>query len=406
MPKLKLTTRTVEKLRAPDPSGKQTLYWDTELRGFAVCVSGTTNGKSYVVQRDINGHSRRVTVGACNVLGLDQARKRAEGILADMVLGRDPKAKVVTPRLTLRAALSNYLTYNRKLRAKSREEYERNVNLYLKPWLDKELSSITPTMVVEKHAEIADEIAKKGRYSGEATANGVMRTLRSIWFHAAASEATLPPNPVGRTMRRAWFDLPQRERHVPAGKFGAFYAALRKLPNPIHADYLELLLLTGLRRAEAAALEWGDVDLEARVLRIPAVRAKSGKKLDLPMNDLVYDLLARRAALGKTKFVFPAVGGDHIVDPKASLALIKQTCGIAVSPHDLRRSFISVAESCDISAFALKKLVNHAVNDVTASYIQWSPERLREAAQRVADKMKVLINGNGATPRELSTAAR
>ena len=36
MPKLKLTARAIERLPAPDPSGKQTLYWDTELRGFGV----------------------------------------------------------------------------------------------------------------------------------------------------------------------------------------------------------------------------------------------------------------------------------------------------------------------------------------------------------------------------------
>jgi cellulase/cellobiase CelA1 len=55
MAKIKLTKRAVERLPAPDPSGKQTLHWDTELRGFGVLVSGTTNGKSYVVQRDVNG---------------------------------------------------------------------------------------------------------------------------------------------------------------------------------------------------------------------------------------------------------------------------------------------------------------------------------------------------------------
>jgi hypothetical protein len=53
MPKLKLTAKTVAALPAPSPNGKQTLYWDSEVRGFGVLCSGTTNGKSFVVQRDV-----------------------------------------------------------------------------------------------------------------------------------------------------------------------------------------------------------------------------------------------------------------------------------------------------------------------------------------------------------------
>ena len=394
MPKLKLTTRTIEKLRAPDPSGQQQLYWDDTLRGFGVCVSGTTNSRNFIVQRDVNGHSRRVTVGACNVLSLEQARRQAESILADFYKGIDPKTPT-SSRLTLRAALANYLTTNRRLRPKSREDYQRNITLYLTAWLDKPLAAITPAMVVERHAKIAAAVAAKGRYSGESTANGVMRTLRSIWFHAAESDPSLPTNPVGRSMRRAWYPVPRRERHVPASQFGAFLRAVRALPNPIHRDYIELLVLSGLRKNEAASLEWQNVDLQARVIRIPAVRTKSGKKLDLPMNDLVYDLFSRRAALGREQYVFPSRTG-HVVEPKASLQMIAKTCGVAVSCHDLRRTFASIAESSDISYLSLKALLNHSVgnSDVTSNYVQMNTERLREAAQRVGARMKALLNGN------------
>jgi len=70
------------------------------------------------------------------------------------------------------------------------------------------------------------------------------------------------------------------------------------------------------------------------------------------------------------------------------LNLVRAKTGIAVSPHDLRRTFATVAESVDISPFALKALINHALGaDVTSGYIQITPERLREPAQRVCDKM-------------------
>ena len=62
-----------------------------------------------------------------------------------------------------------------------------------------------------------------------------------------------------------------------------------------------------------------------------------------------------------------------------------------VSPHDLRRSFITVAELLDLSETALKALVNHSLgNDVTSNYVQLSIERLREPVARVGSKLMSL----------------
>jgi integrase len=152
-------------------------------------------------------------------------------------------------------------------------------------------------------------------------------------------------------------------------------------------DYLLTLLFTGLRRSEAASLTWDDVDLKARVIRVPALRTKAGRKLDLPMSDFVYGLLAARREIGKDKFVFPSSGKD------GPLRLVAKASGVEVSAHDLRRTFITVAEGTDISPLALKALVNHALgNDVTSGYVQITAERLREPAQRVADRLKALCN--------------
>ena len=47
--------------------------------------------------------------------------------------------------------------------------------------------------------------------------------------------------------------------------------------------------------------------------------------------------------------------------------------------------YITTAESINISAYALKRLVNHKMNnDVTAGYIVNNVERLREPMQRIA----------------------
>jgi hypothetical protein len=36
MPSIRLTVKAIGKLMAPDPSGKQTPRWDTEVKGFGV----------------------------------------------------------------------------------------------------------------------------------------------------------------------------------------------------------------------------------------------------------------------------------------------------------------------------------------------------------------------------------
>jgi hypothetical protein len=69
MPKLKLTAKSIAGLKAPDPSGKQVLYFDSELKGFGVLVSGKTNAKTFVAQRDLpGGKTRRISLGPSNIL--------------------------------------------------------------------------------------------------------------------------------------------------------------------------------------------------------------------------------------------------------------------------------------------------------------------------------------------------
>ncbi|MCU1340545.1 MAG: integrase family protein, partial [Bryobacterales bacterium] len=60
---------------------------------------------------------------------------------------------------------------------------------------------------------------------------------------------------------------------------------------------------------------------------------------------------------------------------------------------DLRRTFLTIAESLDFSPLAYKALVIHAApRDVTSGYITIDVERLRDPAQRIADRMRQLCN--------------
>lgn len=396
MPQIKFTEKSIEKLKAPDPSGRQTLHWDSDLKGFAVLCSGISNTRTYVVQRDMpNGKTRRVTVGAVNEIALDVARVRAADMLDDLRRGIDPKKKPEV-EATLRKALNDYLTAGKNLRPASIKAYRTGVESYLAAWLDTPLREITSEMVATRHLAIADEISKKGeRYKGTTTANCAMRALRVVYnFEAdriAAKPGTLPlpPWPV-RRLKKQWYEEPPRERVVKDEELPAFYAAVCALPNAVARDHILLMLFTGLRLSESASLHWDAVDLGQRVIRLPASSTKAKRKLDLPMSDFVRDLLVARRTLGNATFVFPGPAG-HITDASHPLNAVAEATGIKVSAHDLRRTFITVAESADISPMALKALVNHSLGGgITERYVQMKTERLREPAQRVCGKLKML----------------
>lgn len=150
-------------------------------------------------------------------------------------------------------------------------------------------------------------------------------------------------------------------------------------------DFLLLVLLTGLRRNEAAKLTWNRVDFKDKTMMIKDT--KNHTDHTLPITDFLYDLLLNRKAEAQTKYVFPNENNTgYMTDPKKQIANVVKESGVSFSTHDLRRTFITIAESLDISAYSLKRLLNHKMNnDVTAGYIITDVERLRVPMQKITD---------------------
>ncbi|SEO10736.1 Phage integrase family protein [Nitrosospira multiformis] len=151
------------------------------------------------------------------------------------------------------------------------------------------------------------------------------------------------------------------------------------------ADYLLFLLFTGLRRQEAATLKWSDIDLLGRSFTISDT--KNRQPLTLPLTDFLYNLLENRKARTNSDYVFAGSGkAGYLIEPRSQVKKVIEVSGVPFTLHDLRRSYITIAESIDISAYALKRLVNHKMSsDVTAGYIVNDVERLRGPMQRITD---------------------
>lgn len=431
----KLTKTAMERLRAPHPSGKQKLVWDAELKGFGLLLSGKTTARTYIVQRRLpDGRERRVTVAGVaewEAAGktVDDARAEAAKLLVGLRAGRDPKAER-RKGMTLRYVLDSYLEEKTNLRPKSQDDMRKTVERYLSAWLSIPLNQITSDMVLKRHREIQKEIAAREdarqratvkreekrrsqssrsrppqgdhaiKRTGHFAADGAMVAFRALWNHAANPEDGDPllaslANPVDRLKRnKAWFRSSakdRRKRRVHNGQLPMFHKAVCALESTTARDYILLLLYTGLRREEAASLKWNYVDFAERTIRIPAARTKADRDLDLPMSDLVHDLLVARRALGADgPYVFPADSEkEYIAEPRYPLGEVFKATGIYVSAHDLRRTFMNIAVSAGMPMYVLKSLVNHARGkDVTEGYLDMEPEEMRGLVQRVADRIK------------------
>ena len=64
--------------------------------------------------------------------------------------------------------------------------------------------------------------------------------------------------------------------------------------------------------------------------------------------------------------------------------LVTESSKVEFMLHDLRRTFLTIADAQDLSAYAIKKLANHKMAaDVTAGYIVSDVERLRDPMNKI-----------------------
>ena len=70
---MRLTERAVARIAAGD---RDVFIWDDALPGFGVRVK-PSGAKSYIIQYRRGAVSRRMTIGACSLYRLEQARERA-----------------------------------------------------------------------------------------------------------------------------------------------------------------------------------------------------------------------------------------------------------------------------------------------------------------------------------------
>ena len=386
----KLTKSVIDAI--PYPETGQTFYRDSEIKGFGLRVG--TGSKVYIAEGKVNNKTVRVTIGRHGIFTAEQARQEAKNILGMIARGINPndvdKAKRVRG-VTLSEGFQAYLKARSSLKPRTIYDYKRLMGTYLADWQNRPLVEISKDQIERKHREIGER--------SPAQANLTMRFLRALLnfaigqYEDSTGNPIITDNPTKRlTQTRSWYRVERRNTVIKAHDLPLWLNAVNNLANDTMGrnrvkDYLLLLLFTGLRREEGLSLAWKQVDLKAKTLMIPD--PKNRQPHVLPLSDFLYTLLMRRyAETGKSSpFVFPGDGiKGYLNEPGKQMKRVTAESGVAFTLHDLRRTFITVAESLDISAYAVKRLANHKMaNDVTAGYIIGDVERLRIPMQRITD---------------------
>ncbi len=111
----------------------------------------------------------------------------------------------------------------------------------------------------------------------------------------------------------------------------------------------------------------------------------------MPTSNILQAILNERWRLSAGKhWVFPSdlqASNDHIKDLSGSYRAVGNQADLYITPHDLRRTFGTVANNLNISYPVLKRLLNHreaqSSDDVTLQYVQVSQRQLRDALNSI-----------------------
>jgi len=387
---MKLTKTIVDRLEAP--ASGQAFYRDDNLQGFALRI--TSSGmKSFVVEKRIKDKVRRKTLGRYGHLTVEQARKEAQKFLGKVATGIDPIAErrdIEAQNVTLREAFETMLKTRKGLKPNTVHDYQRAMREFFPDWLDRPMQSITKDAIGKRHEKNAHRPVRT---------NNAMRVLRAVFNFAAGQyedskgRSLFPENPVKRLSHtRAWYPVERRRTIIKWDSLPAWFEAVNALKSETDdpqahtvADYLLLLLFTGMRRSEGMTLKWDDIDFAGRSFTL--VDTKNREPHTLPLSNFLLDLLVKRKEGSNSKYVFPGDGKTgHLVEPRPQIRKIIARSGVDFTFHDLRRTFISAAEALDISMYTIKRLANHKMgNDVTMGYIVTDVGRLREPMQKITD---------------------
>ena len=373
-----ISKRMVEALSAE----KDTVYWDTRLKGFGVRVY-PSGSKVYVVQCRGPGGAKRVAIGRHGVIATDQARRRATLMLARIKAGIAPSsAHQARPERgpTVAELAERYFREHVAAHCKpnTAKTHSYLVERHILPAFGKlPLAALDRRHVSDLHYKLRNT---------PTTANEAIATLSRMLNRAEVwGLAPAGGNPCRHVVK---YKQHRHERFLTEREFRRLGRTLTALETegrvPVHAAAaLRLLMLTGCRCNEILTLRWDEVYPDANEIRLRD--SKTGPRVVAlsPAAGRVLAGLPRGA--GNPWVIAGRRPGTRLTHIAYYWYLVREPAGLGdVRLHDLRHSFASRALALGESLPMIGKLLGHTRMHTTARYAHLARDSIRESAARVA----------------------
>jgi integrase len=265
---------------------------------------------------------------------------------------------------------------------RSRNEFLARLEGYVFPTLGaRPIESLTRSVTTP----LVDEIALRHRHAAHAVARDL--NIVGRWYAKRTDSFVWPsvPSPLTKEDRRG------RDRVLEDAELRAVWAACERLGHP-HGALVRFLLLTSLRRNEAAMLRRSEV--QSGIIRLPRERVKTDEPLVLPLSQAAAELLA---TCHEGQWYFPSTQGTEPVQnfARAKRQLDRLAPEVAHwTLHDLRRTAATLMERAGVLPHVIEATLNHKVRGVGGVYRQHPfIEEKRDALERLAKEVERIVAG-------------
>jgi integrase len=392
---MKLTDKLVTMLALPDGKG-DVIHWDGDLKrlGYRLRRSGGNVLRSWVVRYRVGARQRRMTLDA--VLSAEQARAAARKILAHVELGEDPQGDKARQRVadkhTVRGLVEDYLADKQpELRPKTfRDTASYLTDSYFKPLHGMAIDKVT-------RRDVAVCLTRIKREHSPIVA-GLARAKLSAFFVWCLRQGLAEGNPTIGT--DAGKRVAPRERVLSDAEL----AAIWKAAIEIGGDYgaiVQLLLLTGSRRAEIGGMAWSELDLDAPnpTWTLPRERSKNHRAHVLPIMPMMRAIIAAMPRMATRDQLFGARARIGFANWGEGKARLDRVAGLAVAwhLHDLRRTVATRLGDLGVQPHIIEAVLNHHSGHragVAGVYNKSPYEReVRTALAMWSDHVRALVEG-------------